>query len=145
MDPYDFSFIEGFIGEMIKFITNREAKRDDEKQTLELAECVAAVLSSSSAPAKISAAVDTLEKSDHWIASALALDKGKRIIQVALESAERRSGQNEILEKINNNIEQIEAVNALDLETYVTCIEKFTPEYGRMFLGSSLSVFVSLS
>ncbi|CAK9075783.1 unnamed protein product, partial [Durusdinium trenchii] len=59
-------------------------------------------------PSQVNNAVQLLNSSSHWLASAFKLDKGKRMTQLALENAANRENQNGILEKIGEHTSALE-------------------------------------
>ena len=132
----DLPFLKKFLDVMAEALADNEDILGGEKSgTSDVLSIARSLLDSKAAPSEVNSGSDTLLKSDHWLAQAFKLEKGKKVIQWARENAFSREGQDQILTRIRAALfgMEEEAVTAdcdLDPETHT-----LDAAYGQMFLG----------
>ena len=136
-DPKEMEFLCGFVKAMTVLLQDCPGAFGDE-DSLMTATNVGHILDFSSTPQEVKAACEDLGKSDHWLAKAFCLDKGKKLMALAVENADKRSSQSSILESIKNQVSTLEEKAYLNVEEYFMATYTMDSKYGSMFLGFQL-------
>ena len=114
-NPKELEFLTGFVTEMKAALNEYPNALGLDIDVVSIVSCAACVLDPSSTPKAINASSEVLTKSEHWLAQAFCLDKGKKIIQMASENADRRSAQSSTLESIQKFISDLETMGFAEL------------------------------
>ena len=99
-----------------------------------------AILDLTSPPSSVMDAKDmfdakTSPHADHWLVNAMILDRGRKVIDVAVANAKSREMQAGVLEIIAEGIEKLESADLLSEDVFEkgdVARSLFTAEYGKM-------------
>ena len=139
----DLPYFMKFLQEMKKAMADDDNLFAADVDHSRVLQAVITIMDVASIPSSVQASGEFLGKSDHWLAQALKLDKGKKAVQLALENATNREQQNGILEKISKAQSDLEEQAVTEVDQLTMTLDN---TYGKMFLGchSSQSNFTSL-
>lgn len=105
----DFPFAVKFVQALHDALSNNDDLLDGScEDNMNVSLAILNVMDLRTPPSQVNNAVQLLNSSSHWLASAFKLDKGKRMTQLSLENAANRENQNGILEKIGEHTSALE-------------------------------------
>lgn len=134
-DPKDLQFLAGFLTAMEDAVRSNPDLLDGE-DTPRMVVCVQTLMDMSAVPSAVQEAHKILSGVDHRLANVWKLDKGKKLVQLALEHAEKRASQGTIMTSIADMVTIMEGKAYIDLESdNVSGFPKLFGGYGEMTLG----------
>ena len=133
-DPKEMEFLCGFVKAMRALLQDCSTALGDD-DSLTVSANVGHILDFTSTPQDVMSANNDLGKSEHWLAKAFCLDKGKKLMALAVENADKRSSQSNILESIKNQVASLEEQAYLNAEEYFMATYTMDAKYGSMLLG----------
>lgn len=133
-DPKEMDFLCGFVKAMRALLQDCPTALGDDDSLL-VSTNVGHILDFGSTPQDIMNANNDLAKSEHWLAKAFCLDKGKKLMALAVENADKRSSQSNILESIKNQVQSLEEQAYLNAEEYFMATYAMDAKYGSLLLG----------
>ena len=132
----------GFVNQMherLETITpDGSGNEDAESQEYKVVEALRAVIDIKAPPGKVLEAKDMFEKdsdlSEHWLVKAMSLDRGRKILEMAVANAKNREMQCEVLTSLSESLSKLEKAGLLSEEILQDDKAKtrFSAEYGKL-------------
>lgn len=124
-DPQEMQFLTSFFDQLLQ----HEATVDQD--TVEMVRHCKTVMDLTSVRSEVDGSLEALSSSDHWLAKAFHLDKGKKVLHLAKENAEKRATQSDVLDALAAKIRWLEDNSAVSFPPE----SQFASMHGQMNLG----------
>lgn len=134
------TFLVNFIDEMGK--DTNMAKLDGD-YTSEAYHCIKTILDPNAVPSRVNTACEAFGKGhelrNHWLITAFSLEKGKEVVDLALQRAKKREEQSGVLEKIaeaDANLEEMGILNHNHGLVREELQEAFSADYAQILVDA---------
>lgn len=134
-DPKELTFIAGFFDKMQEVYKQEHGADEATDEVHRHVMAVQTVMDLQSSPSQVEHACEVLKTSEHWLAKAFNLDKGKKILELASQNAEKRSALGNILDTISDKISWMEDNAFLKMSQTAVPTPDLGARYGGMTLG----------